>query len=177
MCGNTRMHVDPRRLAETRALRRKRAAGKVRRVKKSLFLFACLYLHAAHAAAPAAAPARLSLLCTGWLPAYTAWEAPQVPAVAQNAQLQLEIDRAAGTIATALASTGPLTAPLEVSERYYAGTSALGRVLFNRDLDAVEISINRVTGEARLRYMVGETGYPAFTGNCIRRTSALMLLE
>lgn len=145
--------------------------------KQLLLLFACLYLCAAHAATPAGAPAKLSLLCTGWLPAYTTWEKPQAPAAAQDAQLQVEIDRAAGTIATTLASTGPLTAPLEVSDRYYAGTSALGRMLFNRDLDAVEISINRVTGEARLLYMVGESGYPAFTGNCIRRTSMLMSSE
>ena len=164
-------------IGDAKALRSRRAAGKVRPVKKTLFLFACLCLHAAHAAAAAGATARLSLLCTGWLPAYTAWEAQQAPAAAQDAQLQVEIDRAAGTIATTLASTGPLTAPLEISERYYAGTAALGRVLFNRDLDAVEISINRLTGAARLRYMVGETGYPAFTGNCIRRTSALMPTE
>jgi hypothetical protein len=165
-------------LREKRALRRKRAAGKVRPVKKQLLLlFACLHLCAAHAATSAGAPAKLNLLCTGWLPAYTAWETPQVPTAAQDAQLQVEIDRVAGTIATTLASTGPLTAPLEVSDRYYAGTSALGRVLFNRDLDAVEISINRVTGEARLRYMVGETGYPAFAGNCTRRMPMNMSSE
>jgi hypothetical protein len=97
-----------------------------------------------------------------------------VPPAAQEAQLQVEIDRAAGTIATTLASTGPLSMPLEVSDRYYSGTAALGRTLYSRDLDAVEIRIDRVSGEARLRYMVGETSYPAFTGTCIRRSSALM---
>jgi hypothetical protein len=90
--------------------------------------------------------------------------------VPRDAQLQVEIDRAAGTLSTALAATGPLTAPLEISDRFYNGTSALGRVLYSRGLDAVEISINRVTGEARLTYMVGETGYPAFSGNCARRS-------
>ena len=146
----------------------------MRPVKKLPLLFALLYLHAAGAAAQAAAPARLTLLCTGWLPTYTVWEAPQVPTAAQDEKLQVEIDRAAGTLATTLAATGPLTMPLEVSDRYYSGTAALGRVLYSRDLDAVEISINRVNGEARLRYMVGETSYPAFTGTCIRRTSSLM---
>jgi hypothetical protein len=137
-------------------------------------LMLLLCLHAASAMAQAGVPARLTLLCTGWLPAYTVWETPQVPASAQDAQLQVEIDRAAGTLATTLASTGPLSMPLEISDRYYSGTAALGRVLYSRDLDAVEIRINRVNGEARLRYMVGETSYPAFTGTCIRRTSALM---
>lgn len=124
-------------------------------------------------AAPVSAPApasRLSLVCTGWLPAYTSWEKPQAAGAPHDAQLQVEIDRAAGTLSTALAATGPLTAPLEISDRFYNGTSALGRVLYNRGLDAVEISINRVTGEARLTYMVGETGYPAFSGNCARRS-------
>lgn len=143
--------------------------------KIRLFLLPLLLFAGAALGADAAPPAsRVTLLCTGWLPAYTNWETPPAQPPAANDQLQLDIDRAGGTLSTALAATGPLTAPLEISDRFYSGTSALGRVLYNRGLDAVEISVNRVTGEARLRYMVGETSYVAFTGNCARRTSMLM---
>ena len=109
---------------------------------------------------------RLTLLCTGWLPAYRAWEAPQAADGAQGALLRVEIDRDARTVSTSLDPTGEVVAALEISDRFYSGTAALGRLLFNRNLDGVEFSINRITGAGRLRYMVGETSYPAFEGNC-----------
>jgi hypothetical protein len=115
----------------------------------------------------AAGADKVSLSCTGWLPAYTSWEAmPSQAGDAQTSVLSIELDRNAHTLSTRLASTGELTAPLEVSDRYYRGTSALGRILYGRNLDAVEFSINRYTGESKLSYLVGETGYPAFVGNC-----------
>ena len=140
-------------------------------MKKSLALKVCGLLLAfcsacAAAAAPAAPAGKISLLCTGWLPAYVSWEAPPVPVAAQSSQIVVEIDRALGTLATSLAVTGELVAPLQVNERFYSATSPQGRVQLGRSLDAVEISVNRYNGEARMRYMVGETAYPAFNGNC-----------
>ena len=133
----------------------------------ALLLFgACAGATLAAPVGASAGPVKISLLCTGWLPVYSNWETPQVPAATQDAQLTVQIDRGAGRLSTMLVPTGELVAPLEVSERYYSGTSALGRVLFGRNLDAVEISINRFTGEGKLRYLVGETNYPAFVGNC-----------
>lgn len=149
-------------------MRGSRGAGKVRAVKKLFFVCLCLWSASGLSAGPAA-PARtkISLLCTGWLPAYTSWEAPPAPTTVQSGQITVEIDRASGTLALSLAVTGDLVAPLEVSERYYSATAPQGRVQLGRSLDAVEISVNRLNGEARMRYMVGETGYPAFNGNCV----------
>jgi len=100
------------------------------------------------------------------MPEYNAWEMLPAPAAPPSALLRVDIDRAARRLSTSLARTGDLVADLEVSERYYSGTVALGQIVFNRSLDAVEISINRLTGAGRLRYMVGETSYPAFIGTC-----------
>jgi hypothetical protein len=136
----------------------------VRPVKKRLLLLAL----ALAPVAPAQAQAKLTLVCTGWQPVYQAWEAFEAPPQGEGARVTVEIDRVAGTLSTALPHAGAVTASLEVSERYYRGTSALGRLLFNRSLDAVELSINRLTGEGRFVYMVGETGYPAFSGHCTR---------
>ncbi len=131
-------------------------------VKKSLLLLALLF--AAHA--PGQSPPKLILLCTGWQPVYQAWESADAAPGSQRAQVTVQIDRAARTLSTTLPHSGEVVAGLEVSERFYGGTSALGRMLFSRTLDAVEFSINRVTGEGRFRYMVGETSYPAFSGVC-----------
>jgi len=110
--------------------------------------------------------ARLSLQCTGWMPEYNAWETLPAPAVPPGALLRVDIDRAGRRLSTTLARTGELVAHLEVSERFYSGTVALGQIVFNRSLDAVEISINRLTGAGQLRYVVGETSFPAFVGTC-----------
>jgi hypothetical protein len=121
-------------------------------------------------AARGAAPGRVSLLCTGVMPAYTAWENPAVPTEVQSAQLVIEIDRAAAQVVTGLPLTGEVSARLELTDRFYSASSPQGRIVFGRSLDAVELSINRLNGEARLRYMVGETSFPAFTGNCALRS-------
>lgn len=122
-------------------------------------------------AAPASAPApgKISLLCTGWLPAYTSWEMPPAPTAVQGAQLMIEIDRAAALLSTTLPVAGEVSARLEVSDRAYGAAAPVGRVLLGRGLDAVEVSVNRFNGQAVMRYMVGETAYPAFTGNCALR--------
>jgi len=127
-------------------------------------LLLALALPAGNASAEGAA--RLSLQCTGWMPEYYAWEALPAPAVPSGALLRVDIDRAGRRLSTALARTGELVAHLEVSERFYSGTVALGQMVFNRSLDAVEISINRQTGAGQLRYVVGESSYPAFVGTC-----------
>lgn len=134
----------------------------MRAVKKILWLL----LMCAAARVQAQPAPKILLECTGWLPAYEVWETQAMPAGAQDGRLNLEIDRAAGTLATRLAQAGELSARLEVSPRAYAGTAPLGRVVLNRSLDAVEISVDRLSGDARLRYLVGETSFPAFVGKC-----------
>jgi len=114
-----------------------------------------------------AVPTRISLQCTGWMPSYANWLQPQPPpGSGQNTQLAIQIDRAARSISSSLDMIGPVAAPLQVSDRYYAGIAPIGRLLANRTLDSVEVSVNRVTGEGRLRYLVGESTYTAFDGKC-----------
>jgi hypothetical protein len=103
------------------------------------------------------------------MPAYTAWENAAVPTEVQSAQLVIEIDRAAARVVTGLPLTGEVSAPLELTERFYSASAPQGRMVFGRSLDAVEVSINRYNGEARVRYMVGETAFPAFSGSCALR--------
>lgn len=124
--------------------------------------------HAQGAPGPApAVPAKISLQCTGWMPSYGNWLQPQPPpGSGQNAQLAIQIDRAAHSISAPLEMVGALAAPLQVSDRYYSGVAPIGRLLAGRTLDAVEISVNRVTGAGRLRYQVGESTYTAFDGKC-----------
>jgi len=133
-------------------------------------LCAALHGNARAQAAPGGAPAvptKLSLQCTGWMPMYGNWLQPQPPpGSGQNVQLAIQIDRAARSIASSLEMVGAITAPLQVSDRYYSGIVPMGRMVANRTLDAVEISVNRVTGEGRLRYQVGESAYTAFDGKC-----------
>jgi hypothetical protein len=125
------------------------------------------------AGAGAQPQSKLTLRCTGWQPVYQAWEQAEALPERQNSELLVEVDRAARTLTTALPQSGQVVAGLEVSERYYSGTSALGRLVLNRSLDAVEFSINRLTGEGRFRYLVGETSYPAFSGICAAVTARL----
>lgn len=125
----------------------------------------------AHAqAAPGGAPAvptRLILQCTGWMPSYANWLQPQPPpGSGQNMQLSIEINRATRSISSALEMAGAVSAPLQVSDRYYSGIMPIGRVVAGRTLDSIEISVNRVNGEGRLRYLVGESTYTAFDGKC-----------
>lgn len=133
-------------------------------------LCAALHGNVRAQAAPGGAPAvptKLSLQCTGWMPMYGNWLQPQPPpGSGQNVQLAIQIDRAARSIASSLEMVGAITAPLQVSDRFYSGIVPMGRMVANRTLDAVEISVNRVTGEGRLRYQVGESAYTAFDGKC-----------
>ena len=98
---------------------------------------------------------------------YADWLQPQPrPGSGQNAQLVIQIDRATRGISSSLEMVGAVAAPLQVSDRYYSGIAPIGRLYAGRTLDAVEISVNRVTGEGRLRYQVGESTYTAFDGKC-----------
>ena len=132
-------------------------------MKKARFLLVLLLA----AAVPARAGEKLSLLCTGWQPVYQGWEQIGAPASDSTARLLVHIDGDARTMTTSLPNAGEVLANLEPSNRYYLATMPLGRLVFNRSLDAVELSIDRVNGEGRFRYMVGETGYPAFSGTCV----------
>lgn len=119
------------------------------------------------APAPAQTGDKLTLRCTGWQPVYRTWEQPAAQPREPGAPFLVQIDRNANTVATTLPNAGEVMAELESNQSYYSAMIPLGRMVFNRSLDAVEISINRASGESRFRYMVGETGYPAFSGTCV----------
>jgi len=97
------------------------------------------------AAAPARAGDKLTLLCTGWQPVYL--RGSQRPQAMALRNFWCGSTAMPATMTTSLRMRRVL-ANLEASNRYYLATMPLGRLVFNRSLDAVELRSTASTAKA-----------------------------
>lgn len=128
------------------------------------------------AAAPALARADTTVLdCRGWMPLYVGnWEAPN-PQEGANDAARIVINHAQHTI-SAQASLGRVIAPLHATKTRYFGRKPLNAVVYGRRVLRADVSVNRVTGEGFVSYILEEDGAEAlrvgFQGMCEAVTAA-----
>ncbi|HEY4373981.1 MAG TPA: hypothetical protein VGN52_18790 [Burkholderiales bacterium] len=111
----------------------------------------------------------VTLDCRGWLPLYLGnWEAANPQEGASDAA-QIVVNTARHTI-SAQAALGRVVAPLHATRTRYFGRKPLNAVVYGRRVLRADVSVNRVTGEGFVSYILAEEGGEAlrvgFQGIC-----------